>query len=251
MDFNNFNNNNYSSREKLEIGESGKSRGEEKAEKQRDRDLSNRRRRGRGMRGRRGNSNTSISFKLIGTIIFWVFMLFVLFALNSHYKWVDLDFNQKLSMEEGYTEFVNTTKDAHHSAGVNSGMVEERGSVYQDNTIYDGSGVLQLQEDIYLLYVYTLDEGKDELFNLFIESYGEEVPVYTAYTQEITKDVGYNYLGENTDRTLEDPHFIMYEHVNGAENEPLEIYYEEDLEYLIPEFNENSLRHQEEDEGFR
>lgn len=250
MDFNNFDNNNFSSREKLEIGESGKSLGDERKEKKREKELKGRGRRGSGMRGRRGDK-TELSFKLLGTIAFWVFMVFVLFALNARFDWVSLDFNQKMSMEEGYTSFVNSTKDVHNDAGVNSGMVEERDEIYQNNAVYDGSGVMQLQDDVYLLYVYTLDRDKDELFNLFVESYGSDVPVYTALTDEVTQDVGYNTLDENTNRTLEDPHFIMYEHVNGGENIPLKLYYEEDLENVIRDFNENYLRHQDEEEGYR
>lgn len=248
MDFNNFDDFGSSGnrREKLEIGDSGKSRGEEKGNNRQDAVYGNRWKRGRN-RGGRNTGGMGRGFKVIANILFWAFLLLVIYLLNLNYNFVDLDFNKKMTQEEGYATLINSTKEVHRDAGINSGMVEELDEVYEKNNIFDGSTALQLQDSVYIVYPYTLSES-DELFNLFIESYGEDVPVYPVSIEEISQDIGYNYLEYHDEARFSQPHFIMYSHVTGEENEPIGIYFEEDLGNVISDFNEELANNQTKDE---
>lgn len=252
LDFNNFNNfNDFGSgssnkRDKLEIGDSGKSRGEERSDARQDTVYGNRFRRGRN-RGGRNTGGIGRGFKVIANILFWLFLVLVLYLLNLNYGWVDLDFNKKMTQEEGYATLINSTKEVHRDAGINSGVVEEMDEVYETNNIFDGSTSLQLQDSVYLVYPYTLTES-DELFNLFIESYGEDVPVYPVGIENIREDIGYNYLEYYDENRFSEPHFIMYSHVTGEENEPIGIYFEEDLGNVVSDFNEALSNNKNKDE---
>lgn len=250
MDFNNFDNfgsnSSGSRREKLEIGESGRTKGEEKRlrpERGNSRGFGNRNRH-RNSGGGRGQG----FFKIIANILFWGFMIFVLYLLNLNYGWVDLSSNKKLTQEEGMSTLLNATKEVHRDAGINSGVVEELDAVYENNNIFDGTTAFQMQDSVYLVYAYTLEPEKDELFNLFIESYGSDVPVYPVSIESLGADIGYNALGYEDSNRFEEPHFIMFSHVTGDENEPIGIYFEDELSGVITDFNSQKLENENKDE---
>lgn len=240
MNSNRFNSYGGGTRERLEIDDRGKS-GEERGSNERGRGvgLNGRGNNGRGSRFRGGRGSNTVKGKGKGLILFLIVILglIVLLYINSEKGFVNLKDIVNVSQEEGVTHLINSTKKLNREAQINSGYAEELPEVYETNNIFDGYGALTLGDKVYLVYVYTLDSEKDELFNLFIESYGKDIPVYPVDINELNYDLGYGLLDHEDSKRFEEPHFIMYKRVSGEESEPVGIYYEDALGVVTDDFN--------------
>lgn len=235
MNGNRFNSYGGGTRERLEIDDRGKSGEERVGSNERGRVRGNTVGGGR-YRGRRGNNNSG---KGKGLILFLIVVLsiIVLLYINSEKGFINFKDMVNVSQEEGVTHLINSTKKLNRDAQINSGYTEELPEVYETNNIFDGYGALTLGDKVYIVYVYTLDSEKDELFNLFIESYGKDIPVYPVDINEVNYDLGYGLLDHEDTKRFEEPHFIMYKRVSGEDSEPVGIYYEDALGVVTDDFN--------------